>query len=215
MNGQWFRAAGAEKHCAPAARIGRGVLRTGGAYCLSLAVSSGCWAEIHDEPGNAPPGVSWSLELSDQETFLASRLTAAERVQIIDQVEQTSFDVPDNWQSELRVRRVSLGGAPGLVVRGMSLLCGGTGNCQTWVFRLSHGTWFNLFEQEAPILSAFGFQEGTNFGIKNLIVSSNSSAQKEHRILFKFDGKYYRQSDCYDVSINAPAAEKVVKVSCK
>jgi len=43
-------------------------------------------------------------------------VTAAERKQIIDQVENTSFDAPDSWDTELRVRRISLGQADGLII---------------------------------------------------------------------------------------------------
>ena len=167
------------------------------------------------QTSNPPPRISMFLNLGNQETFLAAKLTAAERKQIIDQVENTSFDVPDSWDSELRVRRVSLGEADGLVIRGTQLLCGGTGNCQTWVFRRSQGNWFNLFEQEAPVVSGFGFDQEATGGIKNFLVSANSSVAMESRILFKFDGKLYRASGCYDVAVNGPAAEKIEKVPCK
>jgi hypothetical protein len=72
------------------------------------------------EMASAPPSRSaerigwWLKDLSADETFLAARLTAAERKQIIDQVENTSFDAPDSWDTELRVRRISLGRADAL-----------------------------------------------------------------------------------------------------
>ena len=156
----------------------------------------------------------WLKDLSANETFPAAQLTAAERKQIIDQVENTSFDAPDSWDKELRVRRISLGAADGLIIRGTRLLCGGTGNCETWVFRHSPGRWLNLFEQEAPIVSGFGFEQEAAGGIKNFLVSTNSSAATERRILFKFDGNVYRQSECYEVWIDG-AAERIEKVPCK
>jgi hypothetical protein len=167
------------------------------------------------QASSLPKKIHWLKDLGDNETFLAAKLTAAERKQIIDQVEKTSFDVPDSWESELRVRRVSLGEPDGLVIRGTQMLCGGTGNCETWIFRRSQGNWFNLFEQEAPIVSGFGFEQEATGGIKNLFVSANSSAAKESRILFKFDGNFYRQSECYEVSVNGAAPEKIKKVPCK
>ena len=159
--------------------------------------------------------IDWLKDLSVNETFVAAKLTAAEQKQIVDQVENTSFDAPDSWETELRVRRVSLGESDGLIVRGTRLLCGGTGNCETWVFRRSPGKWLNMFEEKAPIVSGFGFEQETSGGIKNFLVSANSSAAKESRRSFKFDGKVYRQSQCYEVSIDYPAAEKIEKVSCK
>jgi len=162
-------------------------------------------------PTSFPKNISWLKDLATNETFLAAKLTAAERKQIIEQVETTSFDAPDSWLSELRVRRVSLGESDGLVIRGTQLLCGGTGNCETWVFRRSGDEWLNMFDHQAPIVSAFGFDQEIS-GIKNFIVSANSSADKESRILYKFDGKFYRESECYDVSV---AAGKIEGVPCK
>jgi hypothetical protein len=151
--------------------------------------------------------IDWLKDLSANETFVAAKLTEAEQKEIVDQVENTSFDVPDSWETELRVRRVSLGESDGLIVRGTQLLCGGTGNCQTWVFRRSPGKWLNMFEQQAPIVSGFGFEQEGSWGIKNFLVSANSSAAKESRILFKFDGKVYRQSQCYEGPIRSCGGE--------
>ena len=156
----------------------------------------------------------WLNDLNARETFPAAGLSAAEQTEIIGQVRDTSFDDPDSWESELRVRRISLGEADGLIVRGTRLLCGGTGNCETWVFRHSSGKWLNLFGQEAPIVSGFGFAQEVAGGIKNLLVSANSSAANESRILFKFDGKVYRQNECYEVWVDG-AAENIEKVPCK
>ena len=167
------------------------------------------------QTSNTPPKISMSLNLGDQETLPAAKLTTAEEKQIIDQVEKTSFDVSDDWESELRIRRISLGETEGVVIRGMRLLCGGTGNCETWVFRRDQGNWVNLFEQEAPIVSGFGFDQETTNGVKNFLVSANTSATKESRILFKFDGKFYRQSECYQASLNVTARERIQKVPCK
>lgn len=159
--------------------------------------------------------IEWLKDLSADETFLAAKLTPTEQKQIIDQVESTSFDVPDSWGKELRVRRISMGGSDGLLVRGTQLLCGGTGNCETWVFRRSQGKWLNLIGEEAPIVSGFGFEQEASRGIKNFLVSANSSATKGSRILFKFDGKVYRQSECYEVSIDHAGADRIEKVPCK
>jgi hypothetical protein len=161
-----------------------------------------------------PSTIVWLPALRKDETFLAANLRAAERKQILEQVEATSFDVPDSWPSELRLRRLPLGEAEGLVIRGTRLLCGGTGNCETWVFRRSGGQWLNLFRQPAPVISGLGFTRETTGGIKNLYVRANSAAEKESRTLYKFDGEFYRPSECYDVSLRA-AKEIIEKVPCK
>ena len=69
------------------------------------------------------------------ETLRAAKLSSTEIKQICEQAGTTSFDVPDSWEKELRGQHVSLGSEDGLVIQGTELLCGGTGNCQTWVLR--------------------------------------------------------------------------------
>src|SRR5207245_11550014 len=64
-----------------------------------------------------PADVEWLKDLNDKETFSAARLSRAEEKQILEQVANTSFDSPDSWRSELRVRRLSLGQSEGLVIR--------------------------------------------------------------------------------------------------
>src|SRR5437868_516233 len=123
------------------------------AACLLLSLVGTAFAQA----SRAPQEIGWLKEVGASETFLAAKLTLAERKQIIRQVEGTAFDAPDSWTAELRVRRLSLGQSAGLLIRGTRLLCGGTGNCQTWVFRRAHGTWLNVFEHDAPIGSGFGF----------------------------------------------------------
>src|SRR5215470_17021493 len=73
--------------------------------------------------------------LDSKDAFRAANLSPCETAEILKQVEGSAYDYPDDWTRELRVRRVGLGGSPGLVLQGSKLLCGATGNCQTWVFR--------------------------------------------------------------------------------
>ena len=108
--------------------------------------------------------------LKASETLQAAKLRSTEIKQICEQLETTSFDVPDSWETELRGRRVSLGNEKGLVIQGIELLCGGTGNCQTWVLRRSNGKWLTMFKDQAPIASAFGFQPKTHAGHKTSLL---------------------------------------------
>ena len=75
-----------------------------------------------------PSDIEWLKDLSEDETFSAARLTEAERKPILQQVMDTSFDSPDSWLAELRVRQISLGESKGLVIRATRRLCGATGN---------------------------------------------------------------------------------------
>jgi hypothetical protein len=137
--------------------------------------------------------------LKDRETFQEAKLSSAEMAQIFQQVEETSFDYPDSWRSELRVRRVSLGDTDGLVIQGTKLLCGATGNCQTWVFRRSHEGWISMFQHQAPIIASFGFADKTSRGVRDLAMLAHASAQTAACSVFAFDGNFYRETECYEI----------------
>ena len=116
----------------------------------------------------------------------------AEIRQLVAGLEPLAYDEPDSWSKELRVKRIDLAGGPGLVLQGKKLLCGGTGNCQLFVFRQVNGKWISLFDKQAPIGEAFEVGPGCTNGIKDFSVIANSSAEAEHRVTYKFDGKFYR-----------------------
>jgi hypothetical protein len=158
--------------------------------------------------------VDWLKGVNDNETFSTAGLTPVEQRQILSQVTLTSFDTPDSWLSELRARRISLGKSDGLVVRATQLLCGGTGNCETWVFRRTNNRWVNMFKGEAPVVSGLGFVRQTA-GIKDVVVSANESADKENWTQYAFDGKFYRPTVCYDVLYGGTKDERAEKVACR
>jgi hypothetical protein len=131
--------------------------------------------------------------LGPNDTFRAAQLTTKEVEDIVGQVQDSAFDIADDWQSELRVRRMDLGSNPGLIVQGTKLLCGATGNCQTWVFWKLDGRWISLFpEDKVPVIEGFHIEPVTTNGIKDLMVVANVSAEAEKRITYHFDGKFYR-----------------------
>ena len=141
----------------------------------------------------ATPAVPHMQSLGPTDTFAAAKLSAKEISQVLDAVEQSAYDTPESWSKELRVRRVDLGGNPGLVVQGTSLLCGGTGNCQTWCFRKANNTWLSIFAaDQAPIASGFQLGPGVTHGLKDFTILTHLSAESGQRVIFKFDGKLYR-----------------------
>ena len=154
------------------------------------------------EPGSSTPNPEIKA-LGPNDTFAAARLPAGEQRQIIKQVEGSAYDAADDWTSELRVRRVELGSSagatrpatPGLVVQGRKLLCGGTGNCQLWVFRRSSRVetqWVSLFAKQPPVVDGFRLGPGVTGGIKDLTVTANSTAEATTTVTYRFDGKFYR-----------------------
>ncbi|PYV99809.1 MAG: hypothetical protein DMG89_06310 [Acidobacteria bacterium] len=153
--------------------------------------------------------------LKNNETFHSAKLSATEIKQISEEIEATAFDTPDSWESELRVRRVLLGEAPGLVLQGTKLLCGATGNCQTWVLRRADDHWLSLFKNQAPIASGFGFDEKTTNGIQRFVVAANSSAADSKYVVYDFDGKFYRESACYSRHDESGEKPHIQQVSCK
>ena len=131
--------------------------------------------------------------LGPSDTFSAAGLSSKEMSEVINGVEQSAYDIPDSWEQELRARRVNLGKIPGLVIEGTTLLCGGTGNCQTWVFRKSNGKWVSMFKgDQAPLAESFQFGPSATRGIKDFTIQNNSSADAGKRATYKFDGRFYR-----------------------
>lgn len=133
--------------------------------------------------------------LGAKDSLAAAKLSAKEIREIIAAVKESAYDVPKSWSAELRLARIDLGNSPGIVVQGTSLLCGGTGNCQIWVFRKANSNWLSMFANGQAILA-----EGFNFGpavthhIKDLTIVTNSSAEESKRVKYKFDGRLYRAS---------------------
>ena len=134
------------------------------------------------------PAVDWFARDRSERTFAAAGLAPAEQQQIRRQVAATSFDVPDSWAGELRVQRIALGQTAGLIVRGTRLLCGGTGNCQTWIFRRENRAWRSVIAGDAPIVSGLGLIQ-QNTAARDLVTTSNLSADEERWTRYRFDGK--------------------------
>lgn len=133
--------------------------------------------------------------LTAKDTWAAAKLSATEIQQITAAIEDSAFDTPDSWVQELRVRRVDLGAAPGIVAQGTKLLCGGTGNCQIFVLRKTNGKWTSLFgTEQAPIAESFQLGPAAAHGIKDLTVAANSSVESSAHLTYKFDGNVYRVS---------------------
>jgi len=148
--------------------------------------------------------------LQASETVDSLRLTPAESQQLFGELESHSFDVPDSWEKEIRGRRVSLGpGADGIILQGTDLLCGATGNCQTFVLRRANGRWTSLFEQDAPLAASFALLETSSSQIRDLLVATNESAESIKYTLYTFAGAFYRASACRET------ARALSKVTCE
>ena len=132
--------------------------------------------------------------LTAKDTWAAAKLSKQEIQQITAAVENSVFDTPDSWEQELLVRRVGLGAAPGVIAQGTELLCGGTGNCQIFIFRKADGKWVSLFKSDAPIAESFELGPSLTHSIKDLSVSANEGEGKDGRAVYKFDGQFYQKA---------------------
>jgi hypothetical protein len=131
--------------------------------------------------------------LGPKDAFACARLPAKETREVIAEVERSAYDTPGSWSTELRAKRITLGHTPGLAIQGSKLLCGATGNCQTWIFRKVGDRWMSLFTgDEAPIIEGFRLGPAVSGGIPDLTVWANSSAEASQQVTYKFDGKIYR-----------------------
>src|SRR5690348_17167821 len=127
--------------------------------------------------------------LDAKETFAAAHFSSQEAAEVIRAVSNSTFDIPDSWETELRARRVDLGTEPGLVLQGTNLLCGGTGNCQIFVLRKVNQRWTSLFgNEQAPIGEGYLFGPKARNGIKDLTVVVNDSFDHSSRVKCRFHG---------------------------
>jgi len=175
------------------------------AICLLAGWASTTAARAAD----SLPVVDWLADLNDRETLSVLRLSSAEQKQILNQIEMTSFDTPDAWWQELRVRRISLGTTEAIVVRGTNLLCGATGNCETWVFRRANRQWLNMFIGEAPVVSSIGLVVDQTKGIRNIVLAAHVSASSATWTEYAFGGAFYKQVHCFDINSETNRATEV------
>jgi hypothetical protein len=149
-------------------------------------------------------------------TFQVAEVPPAQIRQIVAEVEKSSFDHPASWEKELRVEREALGAAEVLIVRGTELLCGGTGNCQTWVFLHRQGRWVNLFPGQAPLASGLGFEQKSSLGIRNAVTVTALDAKKDRYTIWTFNGRAYRSAQCLLVEpFDTESDPKISKVPCQ
>jgi hypothetical protein len=133
------------------------------------------------------------VSLGPKDSLAAATLSAKEMREIIAGVKNSAYDMPKSWSAELRLRRIDLGSGPGIVVQGTSLLCGGTGNCQIWVFRKAKTNWVSLFANDHAVLAeGFDFGPTVTHHIKDLTILTNLSAEGSKQVTYKFDGRLYR-----------------------
>jgi hypothetical protein len=137
--------------------------------------------------------------LSDDERSSKIGLTTAEMKEIVVQINAEGGEPLK--KEEMRIRRVSLGMAAGLIVRASgNYFCSPTGNCLTWAFRKDHGRWVAMFTGLAPEAQTFGLEQQTSHGIRNLVLGMHASATQQDYTVWAFDGRTYVPSRCFSVT---------------
>jgi hypothetical protein len=59
--------------------------------------------------------------------------------------------------------------------------------------RKTSGRWVSLFgDEQAPMAESFELGPNATHGIKDLTVTTNSSAEAGHRVTYRFDRQIYR-----------------------
>ena len=150
------------------------------------------------------------LALPDEgDTFVASGMRIAARKEIFAQVAATAYDTPDSWDAELRVRRSRIGPWHVAIVRGTSLLCGATGNCQTWVFRLDGKHWTNVVAAgQAPIVSGLSLTKAGRGRPWRLATAAHVSATDSRFVEYSFDGHLFQRRRCLVGPVNSAGLPK-------
>lgn len=167
------------------------------ASLLSLAAMA---AEIEFKPFPMP---------SNEDTFVDSGLKAAARKEIFDAVAVTAYDTPDSWDAELRVHRQRVGPWFVAVVRGTSLLCGATGNCQTWLFRLDGKHWvYVIAAGQAPIIDGLSLTRAGRGRPWRLVTRAHVSAEERRFAEYRFDGRVFQRTRCRVSAVDSAGQPK-------
>jgi hypothetical protein len=143
------------------------------------------------------------------DTFVESGLRAAARKEIFENVALTAYDKPESWDAELRVIRQAVGPWHVAIVRGTSLLCGATGNCQTWVFRLDRNHWVNVIAAgQAPIIDGLSLTRAGRNRPWRLVTRARTSAQESVFADYRFDGRLFQRHRCRVSAVDAEGQPK-------
>jgi hypothetical protein len=146
---------------------------------------------------------------SDADTFVDSGLRPAARREIFENVAVTAYDTPESWDAELRVRRERVGPWHVAVVRGTSLLCGATGNCQTWLFRLDGRHWVNVIAAgQAPIVDGLSLTRAGRGRPWRLATRTRISAQESGFAEYRFDGRLFQRTRCQVSGVDSEGRPK-------
>lgn len=146
---------------------------------------------------------------SNTDTFVESGLRSAARKEIFENVALTAYDTPESWDAELRVRRETLGPWHVAVVRGTSRLCGATGNCQTWVFRLDGKHWINVIAAgQAPIVDGLSLTRAGRNRPWRLVTRTRISAQESRFAEYRFDGRLFQRTRCLVSAVDSAGQAK-------
>ena len=96
--------------------------------------------------------------------------------------------------------------------------CGVTGNCVFWVLERRGKGFRVLLERE--MVRGFGVEPSRSNGYRDILTSSHDSITLEGLVLYKFDGKQYRATDCasveYEIKEDGSAAgpPKLTRTKC-
>ena len=83
-----------------------------------------------------------------------------------------------------------------LAVRGINSEICGANNCVAWIYKKTQNKYRLLLD--AGAISGFEVQKSVTKGYRDVIARGHSSAWESVLALYKFDGKKYRLSQCYN-----------------
>lgn len=158
-----------------------------------------------------PHHLSWDWrraeELTGQQSISRTQdLPASERdhllAAITNELSSDEFESEEARKKaamEARIKYVDLGdGKPEVVVQSADgTTCSPTGNCAFWVFRLTENSYGALLQAEAQ---TFTLQRSHTHGLLDIVLARHGSAWESEVKVYKFDGKSYREGDCYSAA---------------
>lgn len=108
----------------------------------------------------------------------------------------------------IRVAEANLSGeGKDLLVQASDMCnCGGTGNCSFWILHQKPDGFETLLDTH--MVQQFSVEPGRSHGFHDLMTASHGSAFLQDLVLYQFDGKQYRASQCARVEYHLSDKKK-------
>lgn len=113
------------------------------------------------------------------------------------------------WKTRVELVDLNGDGVPEVLAQGFDsrINCSATGNCEFLVFqKIPHGfkMLLDTYEEDVGGVESYTVKDETSKGFRDMVLASHGSAFEKGLLVYRFDGKKYRQSACYTAHWDYP-----------